>query len=102
MIFIRSAPISAIFVKIPPAILSALAPSDSPMAKPMKQGPARSLRNTRMQIMKKSSTLTRSRPTLIPDFRGILTTLTGLPAREAKAVLEFAFVLILMPNQATP
>jgi hypothetical protein len=29
-----------IFVKIPPAMRSADAPSDSPMAKPMKHGPA--------------------------------------------------------------
>ncbi len=39
-IFIRSAPMSAIFVKMPPAMRSAAAPSDSPMAKPMKHGPA--------------------------------------------------------------
>ena len=39
-IFIRSAPMSAIFVKIPPAIRSAAAPSDSPTANPMKQAPA--------------------------------------------------------------
>jgi hypothetical protein len=39
-IFIRSDPMSAILVKMPPAIRSAAAPSDSPMAKPMKQGPA--------------------------------------------------------------
>ncbi len=31
---------SAIFVKMPPAIRSAAAPSDSPMANPRKQGPA--------------------------------------------------------------
>ena len=31
---------SAIFVKMPPAMRSAAAPSDSPMANPMKQGPA--------------------------------------------------------------
>jgi hypothetical protein len=31
---------SAILVKMPPAMRSAAAPSDSPMAKPMKQGPA--------------------------------------------------------------
>ncbi len=39
-IFMRSAPMSAIFVKMPPAMRSAAAPSDSPIAKPMKQGPA--------------------------------------------------------------
>ena len=32
---------SAIFVKMPPAMRRAEAPSDSPIAKPMKQGPAR-------------------------------------------------------------
>ena len=39
-IFIRSAPMSAIFVKMPPAMRSAAAPSDSPIAKPMKHEPA--------------------------------------------------------------
>ena len=39
-IFIRSEPMSAIFVKMPPAMRRAAAPSDSPMAKPMKHGPA--------------------------------------------------------------
>jgi hypothetical protein len=38
-IFIRSAPMSAIFVKMPPAMRSAAAPSDSPIANPMKHGP---------------------------------------------------------------
>ena len=39
--FIRSEPMSAILVKIPPAILNAEAPKLSPIAKPMKQAPAR-------------------------------------------------------------
>ena len=39
-IFIRSEPMSAILVKMPPAIRSTDAPSDSPIAKPMKQEPA--------------------------------------------------------------
>ena len=39
-IFIKSDPMSAILVKMPPAIRSAAAPSDSPMANPMKHGPA--------------------------------------------------------------
>ncbi len=39
-IFIKSAPMSAILVKMPPATRSAAAPNDSPMAKPIKQGPA--------------------------------------------------------------
>ena len=37
IIFIRSAPISAILVKIPPASRNTEAPKDSPMAKPKKQ-----------------------------------------------------------------
>jgi len=102
-IFIRSEPISAIFVKTPPAILSAEAPRDSPIAKPIKLGPTRSFgRNTRIQIMKKSSTLIRRSPTLIPEVRGMLTTSTGFPRRDEKAVLEFAHVLMRMPNHATP
>jgi hypothetical protein len=39
-IFIRSDPMSAIFVKMPPAMRRAAAPSDSPMAKPMNHWPA--------------------------------------------------------------
>src|SRR6185312_7430296 len=39
-IFIKSDPMSAILVKMPPAIRSAAAPNDSPMANPMKHGPA--------------------------------------------------------------
>ena len=39
-IFIKSDPMSAILVKMPPAIRSAAAPSDSPIANPMKHGPA--------------------------------------------------------------
>ena len=38
-IFIRSEPMSAILVKMPPAMRRAAAPSDSPMAKPMKHLP---------------------------------------------------------------
>ncbi len=52
--------------------------------------------------MKNSSTLTRRSPTLMPEFVGILTTSTGFPVRDANAVRAFAFVLILIPNQATP
>ena len=37
-IFIRSEPMSAILVKIPPATRRAAAPSDSPIANPMKHG----------------------------------------------------------------
>ncbi|OPY10952.1 MAG: hypothetical protein A4E66_01456 [Syntrophus sp. PtaB.Bin001] len=52
--------------------------------------------------MKKSSMLTSSKPTLIPDLRQMSTILSGTPLREAKAALELATVLIRMPNQATP
>jgi len=44
----------------------------------------------------------RSIPTLMPALSGIAYTGNGLPARLAKAVREFANVLILIPNQATP
>ena len=50
----------------------------------------------------KSSTLTRSIPTLMPAFRGISYTGRGRPARLAKAVRELAKVLMRIPNQATP
>jgi hypothetical protein len=102
-IFIRSEPISAILVKIPPAMRSAAAPSDSPMAKPMKQTPASSPgTNSRMSSIISSSTLMSIMPTLMPARRGISWTGKGLPLRLAKAVREFASVLMRMPNHATP
>jgi len=101
-IFIRSDPISAILVKIPPAILNALAPKDSPIAKPMKQAPALSLgiNNNMINIMM-SSTQISNTPILIPDCNGIPTTFRGLDLNDAKAVRELASVLILTPNRAT-
>src|SRR6185295_10475693 len=102
-IFMRSAPMSAILVKMPPQMRSADAPRDSPMAKPMKHGPARSLgRNARMQIMKNSSMATRRRPTLMPDFNGMSSVASGLPFSAENAAREFATVLMRMPNHATP
>jgi hypothetical protein len=102
-IFIRSAPMSAILVKMPPQIRSAEAPRDSPIAKADEAGPASSDgRNARMQIMKKSSIATRRRPTLMPDLRGIRSVASGLPFSAENAVRELATVLIRMPNQATP
>src|SRR5947207_547323 len=101
-IFIRSDPMSAILVKMPPQMRSTLAPSDSPMAKPMKQGPASSLRNIRMQIIKNSSTATSSRPTLMPERSGMPRVASGLPCSAENAVRELATVLMRMPNQATP
>src|SRR5580698_4762591 len=98
----RSEPMSAILVKIPPQMRSTEAPSDSPMANPMKQGPARSFRNIRMQIMKNNSTATSSNPTLMPERSGMLKVPSGLPLRAEKAVRELATVLMRMPNHATP
>src|SRR5689334_24226639 len=78
-IFIRSEPMSAILVKMPPQMRSTEAPSDSPMAKPMKQGPTSSRgRNIKMQIMKNSSTQTSKRPTLMPERNGMPRVASGL------------------------
>jgi len=49
-----------------------------------------------MQIMKKSSTATRSRPTLMPERRGMPRVARGLPLRAEKAVREFETVLMRM------
>src|SRR5438552_13515355 len=85
--FMRSEPMSAIFVKIPPAMRSAEAPSDSPMAKPRKQAPAYLPgMNSRIVSMTASSTQMSSTPIDIPDCRGISYTGVGLPRSEAKAV----------------
>ncbi len=94
---------SAILVKIPPAIRSALAPRDSPMAKPMKQAPAdsRGMKIRMMSIMK-SSTQIRRTPMLIPASSGMLRSFRGFFSREAKAILLFASVFMRMPYQATP
>src|ERR1044071_8368204 len=102
-IFIKSEPISAILVKMPPQIRSTDAPSDSPMAKPMKQGPTKSRgRNMRMQIMKNNSTATSNRPTLIPERSGMPKVARGLPCKAENTARELAMVLMRMPNQATP
>src|SRR5687768_951989 len=103
MIFMRSAPMSAIFVKMPPQMRNALAPSDSPMAKPMKLGPTSSFgRKARMQIMKNNSTLTSNRPTLMPERKGMNSVASELLRNAEKAVRELATVLMRMPNHATP
>ena len=94
---------SAILVKMPPAIRSAAAPSDSPMAKPRKQAPATSAgMKSRIASMKSSSTEISIIPTLIPERSGMSQTGQALPRRLANAVRELARVLIRMPNQATP
>ena len=70
-IFIKSEPISAIFVKMPPATLNALAPNDSPIAKPIKQAPAKCPGiKSKIASINKSSTLTSKRPMLIPVLKG--------------------------------
>src|SRR3954471_17079819 len=83
-IFIKSEPMSAIFVKIPPAMRSAEAPSDSPMAKPMKQGPAY-VEGTkrRMQSIIRSSMLISIVPIDMPALSGIAYVGNGLARREA-------------------
>ena len=94
---------SAIFVKIPPAMRSAAAPSDSPMAKPRKQTPAYSPgMNSRMASMKSSSTEMSIMPTLMPARSGMSHTGNASPFRPAKAVRELAKVFMRMPYQATP
>src|SRR5262249_49732360 len=101
-IFIRSEPMSAILVKMPPAMRKAEAPSDSPMANPRKQYPTivRGTNNRMITIMTSSSKI-RNRPTDMPARRGMFTTFHGSPLREANAVREFAHVLTRMPYHAT-
>ena len=93
---------SAIFVKMPPQILSTLAPRDSPIAKPMKQDPARvGGTKTRIEIISISSVLIKRTPMLMPDRVGISETGSARPRSEAKAIRLFAILLINMPNHAT-
>src|SRR5215211_1670132 len=81
-IFIRSEPMSAILVKIPPAMRRADAPSDSPMAKPRKQTPTmRRSTNSKMMTIMTSSSEIRNRPIDMPARRGMLTTSHGSPRR---------------------
>ncbi len=94
---------SAILVKIPPAIRRALAPSDSPMAKPIKLAPAYSRgTNINMVSIIMSSTEMSTTPMLIPASNGMLRSLSGLRSSEAKAMRLLARVFMRIPNQATP
>ena len=94
---------SAIFVKMPPQMRSALAPKDSPMANPMKHGPTRcDGRNIKMQIMKNNSTLTSSIPTLMPARSDTFNVSSEFPFNAENAAREFACVLMRIPNHATP
>ena len=76
---------SAILVKMPPAMRSAAAPSDSPMAKPRKQTPAYSPgMNSRMASMNSSSTEISIMPTLMPERSGMSHTGKALPAQAGE------------------
>ena len=66
---------SAILVKMPPAMRSAEAPRDSPMAKPRKQAVAISLgRNIMIASIMMSSVEISTMPTLMPERSGMLCT----------------------------
>ena len=89
-------------MKIPPATRRAEAPKDSPIAKPMKQAPAKCPgTNNKIVSIRINSTDTRQTPIDIPALSGIFKMLSGLPFNDANAVLAFARVFILIPNQAT-
>lgn len=93
---------SAILVKMPPAMRRTDAPRDSPIAKPMKQAPAMSWgRKSRMMSIISSSMLMRTMPIDMPDFMGMRCISRGLPSRDAKATREFAKVLTRIPYHAT-
>src|SRR5260221_4736555 len=101
--FIGGDPIREILVKIPPEVRRADGPRDSPMAKPMKQGPVRfGGRNIKMLIMKNNSTVMSSMPTLIPERMGMANGAQGSPLRAANADRLLACVLMRMPKKATP
>ncbi|CAM5792353.1 hypothetical protein CPER28S_03018 [Cellulomonas persica] len=93
---------SAILVKMPPAMRSALAPSDSPIAKPMKHAPAISRgRNMRMISIISSSRLISTMPIDMPALSGMRCRGSGLPRRLANATRLLASVFTRMPNHAT-
>src|SRR5262249_60830563 len=87
---------------MPPAMRSAEAPSDSPIAKPKKQTPTivRGTNSKMITIITSSSEI-RNRPMDMPARSGMLTTSQGCPLSEANAVRELAQVLTRMPYQAT-
>ena len=93
---------SAIFVKMPPATRNAAAPRLSPIAKPMKHGPARVPgMNSRIASMITSSTEISIMPMLMPDCSGIDEHGNALPVSAANDVRELANVFTRMPNAAT-
>ena len=95
---------SAIFVKMPPATRNAAAPSDSPMAKPMKHGPAQIARNEQQDEQHDQQF---DGDQQHPDAhaglqRNRVARDTACPVRLANAVRELANVFTRMPNAATP
>ena len=100
--FIKSEPMSAILVKIPPAIRKAEAPNDSPMAKPIKHAPANSPGiNNKIINININSTQINTTPMLIPASNGICSNFNGFLRKEANAIRALAKVFILIPNAAT-
>jgi len=88
---------------MPPAMRSAEAPRDSPMAKPMKHEPAISAgRNSMMASIANSSTEISIMPTLMPERIGMSWQAYGLPRSDANAVRLLAKVLTRMPYHAIP
>ena len=87
---------------MPPATLSAEAPKLSPIAKPIKQAPARFPgTNNKITSIKINSTETSKTPMLMPAFKGTFKQFKGFDFRAKNEVLAFANVFILIPNQAT-
>ena len=95
---------SAILVKMPPQMRSAEAPSDSPIAKPMKHGPARSRRQKRQdadheeQLDRDEQQSDAHAGLQRDEQRGER---IALAARKRRCG-ELATVLMRMPNHATP
>ena len=95
---------SAILVKMPPAMRSAAAPSDSPMAKPMKQGPA-IVAGDEQQDAQHDQQFDGDQHHADAHARlaaGSRSMGIGLAPQAANAVRELAKVLTRMPNHATP
>ena len=91
---------SAILVKMPPAMRSAEAPSDSPIAKPMKHG-ARAVRRDEEQDDEHDHEQLGADQQHADRHAGLQRDRVGregLALRLANAVREFAKVLTRMPN----
>ena len=95
---------SAIFVKMPPAMRSAAAPSDSPIAKPMKQEPGVVARDEEQDAEhdEQLDADEQHADAHAGAQRNLHRSGTACPRRLANAVREFAKVLMRMPNHATP